>query len=273
MNKIIIIIIAISVIIINSVSAQNTKTEYKYLLLVNNQNTELIFDNLKNAEIVADEIIFGGKSTDKFAGMFFLELTESYFLTENYQKSLLSFFRAKYLFPSDTANDAYLKIAKESAMRCGLSSQIIEKIIETDNSEIINEKFDERILIMLKELINCNLSELYFEIYKYSEAYAILSSKKMPSWLQQWNFYVDIQIPNDKILQLINYSAENLNEAYKSCDENSQKIILIYSIKYYIENEHCKKALELTTEFGKFNLTDDEKKEVEKLIKKIKRCS
>jgi len=80
-KKILFIILFFS--LTGSVNAQNLKVEYQYLYLINKQNKlDIIKDNLRNAELVAYQIIANRMLFRNTGNVFFTELAESHLQTE-----------------------------------------------------------------------------------------------------------------------------------------------------------------------------------------------
>ena len=111
---------------INTFSQNSLLVEIEYLKLIKAQNNiELAFDNYRNAELVADSVIFK-QSNNKKVSDFFIELAKSYALNKDYENQALSVLRQQFLFADKSKNiiakdlflDACFKlnITKESAL-------------------------------------------------------------------------------------------------------------------------------------------------------------
>jgi hypothetical protein len=113
-----------------TVFSQNLQSEYRYLTLVKTQQKKLIYDNLRNAEIVADSLLFSKTLDKKTASLFLMELGNNYSALKKAEFALFSFLRQRFCFPTDTISLFVEKQMRFNALLLNIDKQMIEFIIQ-----------------------------------------------------------------------------------------------------------------------------------------------
>jgi len=218
-----------------SVNAQNLKVEYQYLYLINKQNKlDIIKDNLRNAELVAYQIIAKPDAFQEYGNVFFTELAESYLKTEDYHKLMFTLIR-KYCFFSDTSvnksTEHLLILINDLNNRQDYIKQIIKQLNKC--SQI--KEYDKKLL----NLIRFSLSEKLWKadelIREYIKLYENICLETLPDWLIQYNFYTQIGIESKDKYDLISFmqSSNTPFHIHNDLNKKQKALIMKYAKKYH----------------------------------------
>ncbi len=242
----------------NSFSQRNLRTEYDYLVILNNQNNkELTKGNFYNAEIIADNIAFM-KSRNDYAAPFLIELAKNYFSVEEFEMAAFTVLRQQYLCPNIKINNVAEKILTESCYRLNKSKEEISKIFDPTSVRISTQSFDKRLKFLLKSTIILNQKELNTIGLKYLGYYKI-SSKNLTYWQKQWEFFTLINVKNSKRLDLIKFDTKTNKKLYETLDDADKKYVLLKAEKYCRKNKAKKQAKYYKQEYKNLNLNLTEK--------------
>ncbi len=239
-----------------SQNSLKVETEYLKLIFIQ-QNKYLAADNYRNAELIADSIIYNNKINKTRASEFFIELAKSYNLNNDYGNSAISILRQQFLF----ADKTYDLLAKQMFFDACYKLNIKKnKIIEIYNlRKKTTNNFSNNMLVFLQATIKLNQKKLNKKIIKYSNFYKTISND-YPFWLHQWEFFNTIKIKNKKILPLIAF--EKTHAQKKLIDylsEKQQKYVLFKAEKYYRKNKAINQAKYYLQEYKNKNLSFFEK--------------
>lgn len=223
--------------------------EIEYLKLINSQqNFEIIADNYRNAELIADSIIYK-KSKSENASEFFVLLAQSYSLNNDYKNQAISILRQQLLFPNKKYDIISKDILYDACYKMNIAKENIDEVYYLNKK--ITESFENNFLIFLKAAIKLNEKELNQELIKYINFYKTINTN-YPFWLKQWECFNKIKIKNKKILTLVNFDVKDTNKKlFEFLPDNKQKYILLKAEKYFRKNDAKKQAefyLKLYTE-------------------------
>ncbi len=180
------------------------KAELAYLETVNSQNDKfLIKDNLRNAEIVADSLIWGNDSgIDEHE--FFALLSRSYFIIGDYTMAIISALRAQLLFPAK--DERLYDMVLYSLKKTDLSDPDVEVITAVVKSgEKMKE--DKAKLELLKYMIlleNKSVTK-FIENYSYNLRNTTLG---LPLWVYQWDAMTLSGIKISRKKQALDFSSD-----------------------------------------------------------------
>ncbi len=113
-----------------SALSQNIKSEYQYLAFVKTQTKKLIKDNLRNAEITSDKLIYSKTKCKKTASLFLMELGDNYQLIDKPEFAIFSYLRQRFLFPNDSISLYVEKQIRANALRLNITKQMINYLIQ-----------------------------------------------------------------------------------------------------------------------------------------------
>ena len=238
-----------------SIAQFSTKTELRYLQLVNKQhNKELISGNLFNAELAADSIIIKNEN-NKLNSQFFYELAESYSQCGKYDLALFSLLRQRCLFPDEAVANKSEPMFYELAYKNNLTDSIARVLWNSSTihgNKAIN--FNKQLIRLLNLSISIARSNLDPFIYK-SGLQLRSFNANIPVWYQHWEFLTLIGMPNSDKREIIKYSKDKDSAVYKQIDNSTlRNKVYRYAVRYYKESESYKQAANILTEYKAQNL-------------------
>ena len=243
-NTIILVFLAINIFGQFSIS-----TELKYLQIVNRQgNTNLIKDNLKNAELATDSLINIGNNSLLYA-QFFTELSESYFLTKKYELSLFSLLRQRCLFPNKSIEQEYKILFLETAYRCNLNDSISQLLLNESTVKKVSGNYSEKLKSLLELSTKIHKKILSPYIYKVGLQLR-LRENEIPIWYQHWEFLTLIKLKEKKKAEAIIYGSKNTPIYYQITDNKLKYKTYRKTIKHYIKTNSFRQAKNILKEYN-----------------------
>ncbi len=219
-----------------------TKTELKYLQIVNQQNNkELIEGNIINAEQRADSILYYGKSS-YLNSLYFYELSQSYFLIDKYDLALLSLYKQKILFPNDSISKVSNQLFYELLYRNQYNEIELDSIKRFIASIPSQYSYNKRYNIVLRISAEIRSKGLISQIYRMGYRYELLSNHA-PIWFQHWQFLSMINVKEKYKMNLVNETNSDNKPIYQQIkDTRLQKKVYRKTIKYYIKSNALRQA-------------------------------
>jgi hypothetical protein len=232
----------------------STQTELKYLQIINaDKNKELIKNNLWNAELKADSILYS-KQQKLINRLFFIELAKSYFILKQYDLALLNLYKQRILFPSDSLSVENKQLFFELIYRNNFGDSISQEIWKTTEEKSLSDNYNERLNFLLKQAIDIHSKRLIPYIFNLAHLYERFSVKK-PLWLNNWEFLSLIKIREKHKKQIIDYSNNQEQTIYKLIKNDKLKYkVYRKAIKHYIRINAIKRTKELINEYQTYDL-------------------
>ncbi len=272
MQKFFFILIVYFVGVLPVVMAQfQLTTEFKYLHIINSQeNTQLIVNNLSQAESQVDSLLLIDVDNE-LSAKYLLELARSYQLLEDYEHALFSVLKQRCFFPSDANSDNSLIILKQYAYELNMNEQMYNELRRATQLKSPLPK-REAMELLIKWTIRTDLN-LVNEIDQYNYLLNQYDVAKSPFWLRQWYFYRQIEIKRNQLLPLIMFNTELGNEQELISKQKSEVRKMLYrkAFDFYYDQSYCLKASEILNSYEKENLTKKERKKLEHSKKKLAR--
>jgi len=227
--------------------AQNIKSEAEYLYLINVQkNTEIIKDNLRNAEITAEKIIQEPDSFNKTNEIkFFQQLAESYLTAKQAERALYSIARQICFFP-DESSDYSQSIINLSCEKASIkdAKEIYEKLLTPRSN-----KYE----ILFKTVISSKIHNIDDLLLKDISAYKKKTNKPLPDWLKQYEFYTKIGITPNTKFDMISFKekSETFLFSHEGLSLKNKRILLAKSADYFIDIKNKEMEAKCLTEYKK----------------------
>lgn len=242
MKKTIISLIICSIAFFN-IKAQNFKAENKYLQIINNQEIDLIADNIRNAEFIADSYVFSDKNLVQDGDLFFLNFAKSYHILRQNEYAVFSIIRQRVFFPNDTLNN-FCEDVFYDAIKIIDDLKLAEEVYLNTEAEKIPKSKPAKIEYLLKQMFLLNIAELDKALFKYSEALKPITKKPLPIFIKQWRFYTMIKLDPETKKRAVDFSGKLYKIDYYS-HINSDPIrieVLKKAYCYFKKREDFEKA-------------------------------
>ncbi len=238
-------------------SQNSLKVEIEYLKLLSVQNnSELIADNYRNAELVADSIIFA-KSDNKQIAEFFLQLAKSYSLNKNYENQAFSILRQQFLFKNKNYDLPAKDLFLDACFKLNIEKEYALNILELKNKQ--TQDFNNNFLLFIEAAIKLNKKNLNKNILKYISFYKTISNN-YPFWLHQWEFFTTISVKQKNMLSFINFDKQNTDKSLINfIPEKQQKYVILKAEKYFRKNKAIKQAKFYLQKYKSYDLSFFEK--------------
>ncbi len=231
-------------LVITGIRAQSVKTEYIYLSLINRQqNKQLIKDNLRNAEIIADSLfrklnLTGKRNDDSLAVLFFKELAVSYYLSEKYPEAMFTFLRQRFLYPDAKQDRFAVYYFTQAAAFENISKGMTNFQIKQSAPEKVSSlPLKEREYTLLNNAILLNVKEINPLLLHYADMIKELQND-IPEFVDRWTFLVHIGVRQNLMRGYVNYYQGDT-------DTLSFKLSKIFNRKaarYYLKNKAWNRA-------------------------------
>ena len=239
-----------------SVWAQfSTQTELKYLQIINaDKNKELIKNNLWNAELKADSILYNKEQT-LVNQLFFIELSKSYFLLKKYDLSLLNLYKQSFLFPNDSLSIENKQLFFELMYRNNFTDSISHILWEESQKNNLSNDYNHRLNFLLKKVIDIHSKRLTPYIFDLAHLYERFSIKR-PIYLSYWEFLSLIKAKERHKKQIIHYENNQNVLVYQTIKKDRLKYkIYRKAIKHYIRANALKRSKELINTYQAYDLS------------------
>ncbi len=186
MKKIYLLIIA-TTLYFQAFSQFSLKAEIEYLKTVNSdKNKFLIKNNLFDAEIVADTLIYRYGEKNEEASVFFQNLAESYFLLKKYDLALFTIERQRLLYPSSNLDLASAIIVKKclAKLRSDLKTDLY--LNETSFDTVIKMSEGKRLMLLFELGSLLYSKNLKNQLTKIVDVYTKKFGNKLPYNMAKW---------------------------------------------------------------------------------------
>jgi len=238
-----------------SVWAQfSTQTELKYLQIINaDNNKELIKNNLWNAELTADSILYNKKQILSNQ-LFFVALSNSYFILKKYDLALLTLYKQRILFPNDSLSVENKQLFFELLYRNNFNDSLSVDLWKKSEKKNLSKDYNQRLNFLLQKAIDIHSKRLVPYIFNLSHLYERFAVKK-PIYLKHWEFLSLIKLREKHKKQIINYHDDRQIPIYQIVKEDKLKYkIYRKAIKHYIRANALKKSKELVNTYQAYDL-------------------
>ena len=258
-----VILIILLFILKVSFSQFSLKTEYEYLKLINfQQDKKLIKSSVINAEIAANNLILKGNNSD--IPLFYNELSKSYYITANFDKSIYYQISQRILFNNDSISNNSKNRFYDCAFKMNLSKNEIDYFWNSTTKEKTPSSKNEQLLEAIKLGTKLFSKKLTLQILQMGN---LLKNQnyKMPQWYQDWEYLTIIGIKEKNKKSYLDYTSEL---ALFTRLQTKEKIKLYNkSINYYIKKHAFNQSQNLITALKKEKLSFVNKSGL--MIKKI----
>ena len=186
MKKLYLFIIAIS-LYFQSFSQSPLKPEIEYLKIVNSEgNKFLIKNNLFDAEIVADTLIYIYGNKNDESSVFFQNLAESYFLLKKYDLALYTAERLRLLYPSDELDLASAIIVKKCLIKLKLLTKKDLYLDATTYDTVVKMSEEKRLTLLFQSASLLYSKNLKKHQSKIVDVYTKKFGNKLPYNMAKW---------------------------------------------------------------------------------------
>ncbi len=186
MKKFYLLIIAIS-LYLQAFSQFSLKAEIEYLRIINSGSDKfLIKNNLFDAEIVADTLIYIYGNENKSASDFFNNLAQSYFLLKKYDLALYSAERQRLLYPSDELDLASAIIIKKCLRKLRLRNNEDLYLNKTSYDTVINMSDSKRLTLLFQLSSLLYSRNLKNHLIRIVDVYTKKFGNKLPFDMAKW---------------------------------------------------------------------------------------
>ena len=226
-----------------NVRAQDFKTENKYLQIINKQETDLIVDNIRNAEFIADKYVFSSNNICENGDLFFLNLAKSYFILHKNDYVIFSVLRQRVFFPVDTLDNFCEDIYFDAAKIVG-NIELAKKVYQNTMAGKIPEQKAAKISYLLRQMFLLNISTLDEHLFRYSNALKLITKSKLPIFIRQWRFYTMINLDPEIKKDCVDFSGKLYKvDYYSHISSDTVKIeVLKRAYCYYKKRDDYERA-------------------------------
>lgn len=208
---------------------QNFKGEYRYLNFVKTQTKQLIKDNLRNAEIVSDQLIYSGIKDKEITALFFMELGDNYALIDKAEFALFSYLRQRFLFPNDSIGLYVEKQIRVNAIRLNIDKQMADYLIQKSapHNLVKNQETNLNNLIYWSSKIETK-DLTYILLHQID----LMNSCGMSQfdYLLKWEDLSRIGIP-------LKYKTDYLEHDFKSLNLSQKELYYKYQTRYFLKHK------------------------------------
>jgi hypothetical protein len=224
------------------------KTEYDYLALINfQQDKKLIKSSAINAEIAANNLIL--KKNSSLNSLFYNELSKSYSLTNNFEKSIYFQILQRILFNNDSITNTSKNRFYNSGYKSNLTKLEIDYFWNNTNKEKIPNSKNEQLLKAIKlgtKLFSKKLTSQILQLGNLLKK----QNYKMPQWYQDWEYLTTIGIKEKHKRIYMNYD-NNTSTLFTRLKKTEKIKLYNKSINYYIKKHAFNKSKNLISELKK----------------------
>ena len=186
MKKFYLIIVAI-MFYFQAFSQFSLKAEIEYLKIVNSDgNKFLIKNNLFDAEIVADTLIYMYGDQNESASVFFQNLAESYFLIKKYDLALYTAERQRLLYPSDDLDLTSAIIIKKCLTKLHLQQKEDLYLNATTYDTVVKMSEGKRLTLLFQLASLLYSKKLKNHLTKIVDVYTKKFGNKLPYDMAKW---------------------------------------------------------------------------------------
>ena len=253
----IIIALVLSAFCLTAFGQFSTKTEYKYLKLINSQqNKSLIKDNMRNVAVVVNRVIT--TENDNYSAYFFNELAYSYNIIGQKELAFFYILVQRSLFPNDSLSAFQENKFWELAYALNLDKNVTKTYWNKTISQKIPQNYTDRIILLLELSTELHFKKLTQTNYKIG---LILRTKnaKLPVWYQHWEFLTIIGVNEKQKGQIIHPGKYNYQPIFNQIEGNNKIKVYRKAIKHYIKADAKVHVKELIVDYQAQDLSIVEK--------------
>jgi len=250
-SKNIILSIAFSIYSILSFAQYNTQTEYRYLKFINSQNkTDLIKDNIKNAELVANNLLVADNTT--YTSLFFTELSKSHNIIDDSETAFYYTLCQRILFPNTSTSSYIHNTFFHNAYAIQLNDSLSSVYWKMTSEDLLPKTYSNKLLLLMELSIKLHSEKLTKHI---SNLGIILKQQQtpIPTWYTHWEYLTNIGFTAKEKINLLSFEKDCDKNIYTSVDKKQRLKIYSKAINYYIHNGSITKASSLLVEYKKQN--------------------
>ncbi len=228
--------------------------EWKYLELTNTQNDAyLSADNYRNAELVADSIIFNQDESYP-NDHFFIELSRSYAINKEHALQAFSILRQQCLFPNDSLNNIAVNDFIDACLKINIEKDRAVKIFKNTNKADNFKSFSDKLNLLIESSIQLYNKQTDIIILRYLEYYKSLN--RNPSFvISQWAFLSKIKLGEKKKNKAFDINREKqFSRMWQVEDLKLQKRIIMRAEHYYAKNNAKGEARYYLSKYNKLDL-------------------
>ncbi len=253
--KIIILYIYIFILLPSVAKSQSRAfIEWKYLELTNIQNdATLSADNYRNAELVADSLIFNQDENYPNAH-FFLELARAYRINNENGLQAFSLLRQHCLYPNDSLNKIAINDFVESCLRMMIPKEKAIYIYKNANKAGNFKSFSDKLNLLINSSILLYDKKTDAFLIRYIDYYKSLN--RMPSsQVLQWLFLTNIKLSENKKAEVLRLNKDKkLLNKWQVDNLKLQKRILMRAEHFYAKEGAKGEAKYYLSEYKKLKL-------------------
>lgn len=215
--------------------AQNIQVECAYLQAIKNQNPEIIKDNIRNAELTAQEIVAAADSFQKNGSRFFTALSENYLAVGQAEAALFSLIRQRCVFPDAEIEVQTSDLWQKSCFRAKILKSVSDSLwLSTQPNEIKKLNLEKRIARLLEKTLKIEqlfvIDQLIGEYYK---LYLKQNQKKIPYILNQYQFYTNLNLSAERKFLYLKINSNNELFVPESLSFFRRKCLVRRALRFY----------------------------------------
>ncbi len=247
--KLKLLILVVFIFNLNNLFSQfSNKTEYNYLKLINyQQDKKLIKSSVINAEIAANNLLL--QENKSIISLFYNELSNSFYITNKYDKSLYYQILQRILFSNDSITNNSKSRFYDCAFKMNLSKNKIDYFWNNTNKEKIPNSKNEQLLKAIKlgtKLFSKKLTSQILQLGNLLKK----QNYKMPQWYQDWEYLTTIGVKEKHKRIYMNYD-NNTSTLFTRLKKTEKIKLYNKSINYYIKKHAFNKSKNLISELKK----------------------
>lgn len=253
--KIILYILLFTSILPNtSFSQSNAFIEWKYLQLTNVQNdAPLAADNYRNAELIADSLVFNQDENYPNAH-FFVELSKSYAINNENGLQAFSILRQHCLYPNDSLKSLSINIFVEACLRMQIDKDKAVKIFKDANKASNYKSFSDKLNLLIESSIQLYDKNTDAILLRYLDYYQSIGRK--PSYqVSQWAFLTKIKLGESKKSRVMDINKDKqYSNIWKVENPKLQKRIIMRAEHYYTKEKAKGESKYYLSEYKKLDI-------------------
>jgi len=253
--KIIFYILLFTNIIHNTSYSQSSAfIEWKYLELTNLQNdASLSADNYRNAELVADSLVFNQNESYPNSH-FFIELSRSYAINNESGLQAFSLLRQHCLYPNDSLNVLAINLFVEACLKMQIDKEKAIKIYKDANIANNFKSYSDKLNLLIESAIQLYDTKTDAIVMRYLEYYQSLGRKPSFQTLQ-WAFLTKIKLgDNKKAKSLALNKGITQPNIWQIDNSKLQKRIVMRAEHYYAKENAKGEAKYFLSEYKKLDI-------------------
>jgi len=214
--------------------SQNLNSEFRYLSLVKTQSKQLIKDNLRNAEIVSDSLIYSKTENKQLASLFFMALGDNYSLINKSELAIFSFLRQRFIFPNDSISLYVEKQIRINALRLNIEKQMVDYLIQKSAPHNLSANAETNLNNLIYWTSKIETKNLTSVLLHQIDLMNVCGIPQF-DYLLKWEDLSRMAIP-------IKYKINYLNNEFSSLSLYQKQLYYKYQTKYYLKQKAWDRA-------------------------------